>query len=428
MSLTHSVVFTDSFRNNTLRYNTHHFSLQGRVIVVECNLGKSDGAENDNDDDDSSQALRVVREISELPMKGGIYSICPFYRGALLVTCGSKTVLCQLDASASVAGDLLLRHVGTGHHGHMISLYVDSLAGGRGGEDDGDGDGDGRQLAIVGDLMRSISLVEYHPKHQAIDEIARDFDANFCTSVTMLTPNIYMGSEGHTNLFVLRYNTEARTEQARCRLDVIGQYHLGEMANKLAAGSLVMPSATSAGVGRSSASASAGNGTAMSSGKHPSDSGVAGGGKVDITIGSQTIYGTVDGSLGSILGLGGKTFAFLNALQRSMAAVVRPVGDLSHGLHRSWRQEHKVHGCVGFVDGDLVESFLDLGRPTMERVVEEMNRDGRWRIRDEGRGFGDSLEERDRAFAHGGEPASAPATSLTVEDVLGAVEEIVMLH
>ena len=395
--------------------------------MVECNLGgnpKPDDAENDVDDD-SSQALRVVREISEYPMKGGIYSICPFYRGTLLVTCGSKTVLCQLDASASVAGDLLLRHVGTGHHGHMISLYVDSLAGGRCEEEDGNGDG--RQLAIVGDLMRSISLVEYHPKHQAIDELARDFDANFCTSVTMLTPNIYMGSEGHTNLFVLRYNTEARTEQARCRLDVIGQYHLGEMANKLAAGSLVMPSASSAGGdgGGGRSSASAGGGIAMSSGKHPSE---AGGGKVDITIGSQTIYGTVDGTLGSILGLGGKTFAFLNSLQRSMAAVVRPVGDLSHGLHRSWRQEHKVHGCVGFVDGDLVESFLDLGRSTMERVVEEMNRDGRWRIRDEGRGFGDSLEERDRAFAHGGEPASAPATSLTVEDVLGAVEEIVMLH
>merc|ERR1719401_466953 len=91
--------------------------------------------------------------------------------------------------------------------------------------------------------------------------------------------------------------------------------------------------------------------------------------KVDITIGAQTLYATVDGTIGSILGLGGKAFAFLNCLQRAMDAIVRPVGDLSRAHYRAWEQEEKKHAACGFIDGDWVETFLDLNRPTMERVV-----------------------------------------------------------
>jgi CPSF A subunit region len=42
-------------------------------------------------------------------------------------------------------------------------------------------------LAIVGDLMRSISLVQYYPQHGTLEEVARDFNANWTTAVEMLT-------------------------------------------------------------------------------------------------------------------------------------------------------------------------------------------------------------------------------------------------
>ena len=83
-----------------------------------------------------------------------------------------------------------------------------------------------KQLAIVGNLMRSIALVEYYPKHQVIQELARDFNSNCSTEIAMLTDNIYICSEGYNNLFVLQYNPNATTEQARVRLDTVGHYHL----------------------------------------------------------------------------------------------------------------------------------------------------------------------------------------------------------
>jgi len=390
---------------------------QGRVIVVECNSGGTGNLKSDTED----QMLRHVRQVADLPLMGGIYSIAPFYGGNILVTCNSKTVLCQLFASVITPGELLLNCVGSGHHGHLISLYVKSLV--SSDKSLSKCQEKTKQRAIVGDLMRSIALVEYYPKHQVIHELARDFNSNFCTEIAMLTDNIYMGSEGYNNLFVLQYNPNATTEQTRVRLDTVGHYHIGEMTNKMMGGSLIMPSNNTTGsVGATANGKVASDKTSYESNR-----------KIDITIGSQTLYGTVDGTIGSILGLGGKAFAFLNSLQRAMDAIVRPVGDLSRGHYRAWEQEQKKHASCGFVDGDWVETFLDLNRPTMERVVKEMNKDTRWRIRDDGKGFSTRNDGRqnlmDTEDGMGTDAGiSSNASALSVEDVLGAVEEISMLH
>ncbi len=392
---------------------------QGRVLVVECNF--------DGSGDSQDQVPRQVSQIADLPLMGGIYSIAPFYGGNILVTCGSDTILCQLSMSAppqeigGKQGELLLNHIGSGHHGHLISLFAKSLVS---ADKSLQKRHEKKQRAIVGDLMRSISLVEYHPKHQVIEEVASDFNSNFCTEVVMLTENIFMGSEGHNNLFVLQYNSNAVTEQARIRLDTVGQYHLGENVNKMIGGSLVMPSNT----------ATSCLGATLSGNAQSDKTSLALNSQIDITIGSQTLYGTVDGTIGSVLGLGGKTFAFMSALQRAMDAIVRPVGDLSHAHYRAWQQDQKKHRACGFVDGDWIETFLDLNRPTMERVVKEMNIDPRWNIRDNGKGFTGGNDNRhnlmDTSEGVGGDPSSAPNISraLSVEDVLCAVEELSMLH
>jgi DNA damage-binding protein 1 len=401
----------------------------GRVLVVECSCGTYDTSKSDS----HNRITRRVRQVADLPLMGGVYSIAPFYCGNLLITCGSDTIICQLSASVlppelgGKAGELVLNRIGTGHHGHLISLFVKSLV----STDKSlqNRCGNKNQRAIVGDLMRSISLIEYYPKHQIIEELASDFNSNFCTEIAMLTENIYMGSEGHNNLFVLRYNPEATTEQAKCRLDTVGQYHIGENVNKMIGGTLVMPSSNATTGGR---------GAGLTNGKTSSSADGTPLGdyerKVDVVIGSQTLYGTVDGTIGSVLGLAGKTYAFFSALQRAMDAIVRPVGDLSRVHFRSWRRDENVHGACGFVDGDWLETFLDLNRPTMEKVVGKMNADPRWNIRDDGKGFGTQDHTRqnviDTEEEMGADSSSlaSKGRALSVEDVLGAVEELSMLH
>jgi DNA damage-binding protein 1 len=159
--------------------------------------------------------------------------------------------------------------------------------------------------------------------------------------------------------------------------------------------------------------------------------------KVDIVISSQTLYGTVDGTIRSVLGLCGKTYAFLAALQRAMDAIIQPVVDLSHAHYQAWQRDKTRHGACGFVDGDWIEKFLDLDRPTMDRVVGEMNTDPRWGICDDRKGFGaqdnvmQTLIDTDKGM--GADPPSLASNVHTlsvkdVKDVLGSVKELSMLH
>ena len=90
-----------------------------------------------------------------------------------------------------------------------------------------------------------------------------------------------------------------------------------------------------------------------------------------------------------------------------------------------------MHPAHGFVDGDLVESFLDLDRTTMEAVVHEMNRDGAWEV---DRGAMSTAGGRDGATGAGEKGEAEPGDDtvdypeLVVEDVVAMVEEMAMLH
>jgi DNA damage-binding protein 1 len=388
---------------------------QGRVIVVECN---NDHVQLKSDDENDAGCSRFIRQVTHMPTRGAVYCICPFYNGTAIVTVNSKTHLCELFSDNEQNTEL--KFVGAGHHGHMMSLFVSSLA--RSGNEM---DGQEKQLAIVGDLMRSISLVEYLPKHNAIEELARDYNSNFCTAIEMLTKDIYLGSEGYNNLFLLRHNSEAKSEEARVRLDTVGEYHLGEMPNKFKIGSLIMPS-------QQGCTSSDTSGSLLSDDSRSSSikASLDRQRKIDIRVGSQTLFATVDGTIGSILGINGPTFAFLATLQRAMNSLVKSVGGLNHDQYRAFRAERSVRPSRGFIDGDMIETFLDLNRPTMEKIVQFMNDDGRWRIRDNGLGFSNQNDQEppliDSAIEDA--PLAANSFALTVENVLCFVEEMSMMH
>lgn len=409
---------------------------KGRVLLIQCGGGGGTDGNAAGDDTPMADAgaagegstmpsalNRTVRIASELIMKGGVYSICPFYDGSLLVTENSKTRYCRIiDGSLKV--------VGAGHHGHILSLCAQSLVSPHAASGPATSDDERSQIAIVGDLMRSVSVVQYFPKYKALEEVARDYNALWTTAAEMLTENIYLVAENWCNFVVLKRNPKAAAEEVRCRLETVGEFNAGEMTNKLMSGSLVVPTASndgfydSRGGALGSGDSSPGGFTGIRSPKKAKKAAAANSNapmKAVVTIGSRTLYCTVDGSIGSCLGLDGPTAAFFCALERCMARSIRPVGGLGHSEFRAFVAEKRHHPSRGFVDGDFIESFLDLDRTTMERVVAEMNEDGRWETEDLGAGSIPSGE------GSGGR-SKDQKTILMVEDVIGMVEEISMSH
>jgi DNA damage-binding protein 1 len=231
------------------------------------------------------------------------------------------------------------------NHGHIVALYARVRG----------------DLIVVGDLMKSVSLLEYDPERKTLEERARDFNPNWMTAVDVLDDDHYLGAENSFNLFTLRRDRFAATEEARSRLDVVGAYHLGEFVNRFRRGSLVMSAPERAPSRRGADGSGSGSGGENGGAKNAVS---AHGGALD-----TLLFGTVNGAVGVLARLPEARFDALDAVQRGMRAVVSGVGGFSHEKWRSFHNEHRTAECKNFIDGDLVESFLDLRREKAEEVA-----------------------------------------------------------
>lgn len=63
-------------------------------------------------------------------------------------------------------------------------------------------------------------------------------------------------------------------------------------------------------------------------------------------------------------------FEFLHALEERLTHTIKSVGKISHTFWRSFNTDIKTEPAEGFIDGDLIESFLDLSRETMAETVQ----------------------------------------------------------
>ena len=272
--------------------------------------------------------------VAEKEVKGAVYNLNAF-QGKLLAGINSKVQLFRwargetregaddLDATSTRSSGPEVRHElisECSHHGHIVALYVQVR----------------NDLVVVGDLMKSVSLLKYDAAASTLSEVARDFNPNWMTAVDALGDDAYLGAENSFNLFTLRKNPDASSDEERSRLDVVGEFHLGEFVNRFRGGSLVA--------------------------QIPDDD--------EIETSNATLFGTVNGALGVIATLPQETFEFAVRIQNAMNEIVKGVGGFSHEQWRSFHNEHQTRPAKHFVDGDVVERFLDLKKEKMKLVAD----------------------------------------------------------
>ena len=267
-----------------------------------------------------ADALELV---SEKEVRGAVYNLNAF-KGKLLAGINSKLELFKWTPREDDAHELVSE---CSHHGQIITFSVKTRG----------------DWILVGDLMKSMSLLQYKPEEGAIDEIARDFNANWMTAVAMLDDDeTYLGAENSLNLFTVARNMNAMTDEERSRLEITGEYHLGEFVNVFSPGSLVMS--------------------------------LKDGDSLEVP---TLLFGTGNGVIGVLASLPKDAYDFAERLQTSMNKHIQGVGGLKHAEWRSFR--HTLRGksdpSRNFVDGDLVESFLDLKVEQADVVAADMKCD-----------------------------------------------------
>ena len=350
-----------------------------------------------------------------------------------------------LSVTADGSGNSCSLRFECGFNCHILALMIDTRG----------------DFILVGDLMRSVMLLRYNAAFSTLEEAASETGDNWMTAVALADDCTAIGAEHHGNLFLAIRTPGAANEEERSRLRTHGFYS-GEFINRFRAGSLVMLPQELVLEDSLRASAQATAAAAAALMDHDDDlSGHKKKARVgeDVDTAKRTsssiptslisnvsnlprprfVFGAISGAIGVLISLPSPLFSFLVRVQIAIAAVIEPVGTLSHPVYRGFRTSNKfpdvssssVNSTMdrrtkGFIDGDLLELFLDLTRPTQEQVVALLN--GAALDTGVGRIVGSTKSTPDLVAGSIKHPSGSSEGEATIEEVLKTIEDLSRLH
>ncbi|KAL7713543.1 DNA damage-binding protein 1 [Entamoeba marina] len=215
---------------------------------------------------------------------GAVYCLQKYQNGIAAIVNRHLLVIESNSDSLQTKGSKILRFIGV-----SMSINADYI--------------------IVGDLMKSISTYVYRPEIVNLDEVARDVDISWVTSVgvvpTQTVPHyISNDTSGNTFIYNQNYNDNVNSET---HLNVVAQIHTGDTIN------VCSPS--------------------MYSG---------------------VMFAGVSGAVYNIAELTKEEYEFLFSIQKML-------------LPKEWRKVVKLHqhsSMRNIIDGDIIEAILDWNEKT----------------------------------------------------------------
>lgn len=194
----------------------------------------------------------------------------------------------------------------------------------------------------VSDLMKSLSIVRYTKGAgglpDSLEEVARHYETTWGTAVAHVDDHTYLESDAEGNLIVLNQETAGFSDDDRRRLRVTSDIHLGEMVNRIrridvqpSPGAIVVP---------------------------------------------RAFLATVEGSIYLFALISPAKQDLLMRLQENMAQQVHSAGDVPFNRYRAFKTVvREADEPNRFVDGELIERFLDCAGDVQESIVQGLGVD-----------------------------------------------------
>jgi DNA damage-binding protein 1 len=141
----------------------------GRIVVFHYSEGK-------------------LLQIAEKEVKGACYSLVEF-NGKVLASINTTVRLFEWTSDK----DLRLE---CSHFNNVLALFLKTKG----------------DFILVGDLMRSITLLQYKQMEGSFEEIARDYEPNWMTAIEIIDDDNFIGAENSCNIFVGQKDRFVATE------------------------------------------------------------------------------------------------------------------------------------------------------------------------------------------------------------------------
>ncbi|CAJ1349858.1 unnamed protein product [Effrenium voratum] len=263
----------------------------------------------------SSEAAAPFRVVATVEVQGAVYTLAPL-AGRLLGAVNNRLQLWELVVREGQCRLMEVCRYAAG----VIVLDIQTMG----------------HCILAGDIMRSVTMFRFDPEEKSISMVAYDQISAWSTAVAMLSDNHFLCSDDCGNLTSLccqaAPSAPSAPENEVKILERVGCIHSGELVNRFRKGVL----------------------------------GLQANQMVD-----TTIWASASGAFGLVLPIPcEKRFARLLLLQDALGRELKPMLP-----HEDWRnarldlQGDKKAAHEGFIDGDLVEQFLDMPREKQEALV-----------------------------------------------------------
>lgn len=163
---------------------------------------------------------------------------------------------------------------------------------------------------LTGDILKSITLFRW--TGTVLEQVAKDYNLRYVTDIKLINAEYCYAADHFCNLYCLRVDGR--------KLKIVSCIGLHDMINCIRIGSLTSLNRTY----------------------------------------DQCLFGTVSGSIGAIISISEDLYCLLNELQTLLVKTSPSIGSLKHINFRKVKTESLDLDPMNFIDGDLVETFLNL--------------------------------------------------------------------
>jgi DNA damage-binding protein 1 len=278
-------------------------------------------------------------------LTGAVFCLSPLNDTKLIAGIGNTLQIFRLISSVGNSNSEL--DLECEHPGHMLALYIKTYG----------------DLILLGDVLHSVSLLQYHHQTCKVEIIARDFNAHSMRGVSFVDEERYLCTEDYGNIIYLSRNLDPDNDEDNEQLIEEGEFHLGDYVNVFVKGSLIsQPTENVITLEKSQRQLSQmfvseiGDSTTTPN-------------KNDASI----LFGTTSGAIGICINIDKDEFRFFSTLENCINNNITPIGGLSHHEWRNFHNEHRVGHRRKCIDGELVEKFLVLDVKDKENIIHNLN-------------------------------------------------------
>ncbi|CED84730.1 Damage-specific DNA binding complex, subunit DDB1 [Phaffia rhodozyma] len=264
---------------------------------------------------------RPVSKLMETTVAGAVYAIEGVGELGFVASVNSRVLLFGRDLNGDTGTMYSFKKVSSWESSYLPSTLINLSS------------VDGKSRLAIGDAMSSLSVVEIDQSSRQFRTVIKDLKPLWLTTAERLgqgTDDTLIAADSNCNILTMQPEDHTLVSKAG--------YHVGELINKFAKGALLP--------------------------NEPADMGAT----------PNLVFGTSSGRISAVLDLNVESSRFLFDLQRNMTVVLKGFGNVSLSDYRQVQLDNATSPSVGVIDGDYVQSFLQIkDQDLIRRILDGRN-------------------------------------------------------